>query len=415
MLRFVVVNPDLVYSLDSKSGGVCTVDDLPNVLGKQSKPLLFAVVPQAVGRVLATERTIDSALPQQFPGANSFSFEPLETNAYMAYVASDELLGKLRALGRDVRLVPYPPAVYNALQGAAALEKTNLFERTRMVLTTAVRLPGSDDAAKSMVAIDVIGSGMLISAFRGKEVVAVRFAQGGDPLMEVQRTVAGARIDSPTIYCKDPDLLMELQAHGYTAQIIESRGAFIGETSMEKPGLEKLLQLRFLNEQEVMQKKAAEGRKRAVSYFLAAAVLLGVVAGVDVLLRTQKLLVVKEGEKITETKVALTNQLSSLYQERYGSLARKQSIAVREELLDLSIALPPQVSLVTIEKTQSTLKATIERHPQAAPFTRDDLVSALTSSSLFGKATIKEDYEGHTIRYVLTKTTPPPAAAGGAP
>ncbi|MHB8872386.1 MAG: hypothetical protein ACYC8T_01745 [Myxococcaceae bacterium] len=400
MMKFIVISPQLVCCVD-RDGGFCTLDEVPKYIGKQKGPLLFAIVPQWVGRVLGTERTIDSAMAHQFPGENSFSFEPIEANVYQVYVAPDELLTKLRSMGRDVRVVPYPAAVRAAIGGQKRQEQRFL-ERTRVFLAGATA-PEASAGGPERVAIDSFGDGFLVTALRGREILLVRFAQGGDPAIELQRSLAGTRMENPVILTKDNDLAMELKVQGFNAELAEFPETLFGEQ-----GLDKVLSLRFLNEMEAAQVRLLEGRKRVVGGLGASAALAALAAGAFLFLRGTQALAESEGAELAQKKATVLVQLAALYQERYASLARKESLQIREELYDLSISLPPQVALLSVEKSATGLSAVVERRPGAAPFSREDLRSALAASPFFADVTIREEYEGHVVRYVLNKPLVPP-------
>lgn len=397
MQKFILINPQLVYSVDTK--GYCTLEALPKRVTDKRASLLIGLVPQEVGRVLATERIIDSAIPQQYPGAYSFTFEQLEPNVYQVYVVPDALLAKLRALGRDVRVVPYPAAVRAALAGNKRGE-ANFIERTRSFLVAAEsEAPQGDD----QVAVDSVGEDFLITALRGKEILAVRLAQG-DPIIELQRTFAANRMESPPIVVRDEALALELASQGLKSGAMDLPGVFLGEAA-----LEKVTHLRFLNAQEVAQQRAALGRRRAVSALAAAMLLPLLGAGAYLYFESRRAAALREGDTLSMAKQGLAFAIAGLYQERYGALARKESRQIREELYDLSISLPPQVALLSVQKDAIGLAAVIERRPGAAPFAIDDLRAALRASPFFADAEIREEYEGHVVRYVLSKSLLPPS------
>lgn len=404
MQKFILINPQAVYSIDPP--GFCTLESLPGRIKKGSRePVLIGIVPAAVGRVLATERTLDSAMPQQYPGPNSFSVEPLSSNVYQVYVAPDALLAQLRALARDVRVVPYPAAVRAALAGNKRGEPT-FIERTRVFLgTTEEEAVNTDD----QVALDPVGDEFLITALRGKEILAVRLAQG-EPTIELQRTFAANRMENPPVATKDEALALELAAQGLKGETSDLPGVFLGEA-----GLEKVAQLRFLNEMEAAQQRAAAGRRRAVAV-LAASMLVPLLGAASyVYFEGRRASAENEGQGLTMAKSGLAFALAGLYQERYGALARKESLQIREELYDLSISLPPQVALLSVQKDAQGISAVVERRPGAAPFAIDDLRAALHASPFFADATIQEQYEGHVVRYVLSKFNPPPGLPPASP
>ena len=402
MQRFIFINPQIVYSVDPP--GFCTLDAMPSKV-KKGSTVLIGLVPQTVGRVLATERTIDSAMPQQYPGANSYSVEPLESNVYQVYVAPDALLAQLRQLGRDVRIVPYPAAVRAALAGNKRGEPT-FIERTRVFLGT-----GENDGANSdeQVAVDAVGDDFLVTALRGKEILAVRLAQG-EPTIELQRTFAANRMGNPQIATKDEALALELSSQGLKGELSDVPGAFLGEA-----GLDKVNQLRFMNEHEAAAQRAAAGRRKALGVLAASMLvpLLGV--GALVYFESRLASAQAEGDGLNMAKSGLTFALATLYQERYGALARKESLQIREELYDLTVSLPPQVAVLSVQKDLQGLSAVIERRPGAAPFAIDDLRAALRTSPFFAEATIQEQYEGHVVRYVLTRINAPPPLPGTIP
>ncbi len=404
MQKFIVITPQLVHSV-GKPGAYCTLDEVPALLGKQRGPVLFAIVPQTVGRVLATERTIDTAMPGQFPGPNSFSIEPLESTVYQVYVAPDELLNRLRAMARDVRVVPYPAAVRATVATHRRPQESRLLERTRVFLAGAVA-PESVRAPQDRVVVDRLGDDYLITALRGREILVVRFAQGGDPVTELQRSLAANRMSDPVILTKDQALALELKSQGFNAEVAELPGELIGES-----GLEKVLSLRFLNEMEVAQQRAVEGRRRAASFLGVSLLLAAVAGGAHFYLQNLQARAFAENEALVAPRAARLSRLISLYQERYATLAKRESLQIREELYDLSISLPPQVALLSVQKDSLGLSAVVERRPGAAPFSRDDLRSALAASPFFADAKIREEYEGHVVRYLLSK---PPAPRVGA-
>ena len=402
MQTFIFINPQLVYSVSPP--GFCTLESMPARV-KKGEALLIGLVPQAIGRVLATERTVDSAMPQQYPGPNSYSVEALESNVYQVYVAPDALLGQLRALARDVRIVPYPAAVRAAVVANQRGEPT-FIERTRVFLGT-----GENEAVPTdeQVAVDLVGDDFLVTALRGKEILAVRLAQG-EPSIELQRTFAANRMSNPRIVTRDEGLALELQSQGLKGEVSDLPGTFLGEA-----GLEKVNHLRFMNEHEAAAQRAAAGRRKAIGVLAASMLvpLLGI--GGFFYFETRKALAEREGEGLALAKGGLSFALAGLYQERYGSLARKESLQIREELYDLTVSLPPQVEVLSVQKDGQALSAVIERRPGAAPFAIDDLRAALRTSPFFAEATIQEQYEGHVVRYVLTRPTPPPPLPGAVP
>ena len=413
MKRFVVISPDLVYC-PGAAQRTCTLDDVPAMIdGKGS--VLFAIVPQAVGRVLATERTLDSVMPQQFPGPNSFRAEPLEPNVYQVYVAADELLTRLRGMAREVSVVPYPAAVRHVVNSLQTSEGGGhgFRERTRVFLQS-IAVDIRKVEAPERVAVDVLGEDYLITAMRGQEVLAVRLVHGGEPAIELQRPLAGNRMEDPVVLTRDEDLALELKSQGYTAEVADVEGDLIGQS-----GLDKVLSLRFLTDIEVAREKARETKRRGAAIVVVALAVLAA-AGVAFAMTTgAKAHAAALGRKLADPQRELAAQVATLYQARYASLARRESVAIREELFDLSICLPPQVALVSLQKDNAGLSAVVERRPGAAPFSRADLVSALATSPFFAKAKIREEFEGHLVRYILSVPVAPPPAAplppGGAP
>lgn len=402
MQRFIFINPQLVYSVDPP--GFCTLDAMPSRV-KKGSAVLIGLVPQTVGRVLATERTIDSAMPQQYPGPNSYSVEALESNVYQVYVAPDALLAQLRQLGRDVRIVPYPAAVRAALAGNRRGEPT-FIERTRVFLGTTENEAVQGD---EQVAVDTVGDDFLVTALRGKEILAVRLAQG-EPTIELQRTFAANRMANPQIATKDEALALELSSQGLKGELSDVPGAFLGEA-----GLDKVNQLRFMNEHEAAAQRAAAGRRKALAV-LAASMLVPLLGAAAMFYFEGRLSSAQaEGEGLNMAKSGLSFALATLYQERYGALARKESLQIREELYDLTVSLPPQVAVLSVQKDMQGISAVIERRPGAAPFAIDDLRAALRTSPFFADATIQEQYEGHVVRYVLTRFNPPPPLPGTIP
>lgn len=404
MRKFIVISPEQVCCLD-EGGEFCTLDEVPQRLGKYRGPLLFAIVPQTIGRVLGTERTIDTAMPQQYPGANSFSIEALEPNVYQVYVAPDELLQRLRSMGRDVRVVPYPAAVRAAL-GEQKRPAASLIERTRIFLSgPESENPDAANRPTEQVVVDSLGGDFLVTALRGREILVERYAQGGDPVIEVQRSLAANRMDNPIIFTKDEDLALELKSQGFNAELTDLPGVLVGESAVEQ-----VQALRFMNELEVTQKRAREGRRQAGVIFVVALVIGGLAAAAFSTLRAMQAFAESEGVTLAATKVSQIAQLTTLYQERYASLARQESLQIREELYDLSITLPPQVALLSVQKDATGLSAVMERRPGAAPFSRDDLRSAFAGSPFFANAKISEEYEGHVVRYLFSKPAPPKMA-----
>lgn len=401
MRRFIVINPGLVCALDSR-GELLALDDVPRLLGTKKGPVLFAVLPQAVGRLIATERTIDSALPSQFPGDFRFSLDQLTDNSFQVFVLDKELMERLRSMAADVRIIPYPVAVRLAYAQQQKNRQWGLVEMTRVALRQTF-----DDAASStaseQVAIDRVGDGMLVTVLRDREVLLARYAEG-DPTIELQRTLAGARVFNPTILVNDEELAMELRANGAAADVTQETGAFLGE-----PGFEKALSFRFMTEAEVAQRSIVERRRRGV-LTLSASVGIFLICGVFYgAIRWAYMSAVNEQRALQQQKDTELARLVSLNQERYASVARRESVSLQEEFFDLSTSLPPQVALVSVEKSAEGLSAVVERRPGAAPFSRGDLVTALTNSPYFSGTKISEEYEGHMVRYKLAGPPAPPS------
>ena len=401
MKRFVVISPELIW-VASGPGKLITLDQLPAHVDPKGSAL-FAVVPQ-VARVVASERTIDSVMQQQFPGPNSFRAEQLETNVFQVYVAPDLLLDRLRACTRTAYVVPYPAAVRHVVNQLHSQAEQSLRERTKVFLAS-IAADISQLTATERVAVDVVGEDFLITALRGKEIVAVRHVRGGEPATELQRTLAANRMSDPLILTRDRAFALELRAQGYNAQLSDTDGALLGVS-----GLDKVATLRFLTTVEVAREKARDSRRRALMVAAISAATLAVAGGVFGYYQHEVFQAEARFKRLTEERDQRLRQLAELYQERYASIARSQSVQIREEMFDLSIALPPQVVLVSVEKGLETgLTAVVERRPGAAPFSRLDLASALASSPYFAPARITEEYEGHLVRYVLNVPPAQPA------
>jgi hypothetical protein len=382
-------------------GGATTLEELPRFVNAKEK-MIFAVVP-TVHRVLATERTVEGAVAQQFsPLEYSSRIEPVDTNAFQIFAARTELLEKLRALGRDVAVVPYPAAVRAAL-GASGLDTDMSFrDRTRVFIQGLQNAAGAKPAER--VVVDVVGEDYLITALRGKEVVTVRHVREGAAI-EIQRTIASARLNEPGIFSTDEQLVLELRSAGYEAGHLSGGGTFLGEA-----GLEKARALRYLTDEEVARERALANRRQAIAVLLVASLVFLAGAGVWAWARSEVGLSRERAQQAAELLTQRQSELSTLYLERYGSLARQHSVSVHEEFFDLLTALPPQVALVSIERSDRGLEATVARRPGAAPFSRSDLTSALATSAFFAGAEIKEEYQGHTVRYVLAVAPPRRAA-----
>jgi Tfp pilus assembly protein PilN len=203
-------------------------------------------------------------------------------------------------------------------------------------------------------------------------------------------------MENPLVLTRDHDFALELKAQGFNAELADVDGALVGIT-----GLDKALPLRFLTDFEVAREKARDSRRRALMVFAVSASALAVAFGgylytLRNLMRTESV-----NKQLQEQQAARTALLATLYQERFASLARQESVHIREELFDLSLTLPPQVVLISLKKDAAGLSAVVERRPQAAPFSRADLMSALAASPFFAQAKVHEEYEGHLVRYVL--------------
>ncbi|HCF58075.1 MAG TPA: hypothetical protein DFS52_08795 [Myxococcales bacterium] len=402
MRTFVVITNDLVYCPGSDPS-ICTLDEVADFVNP-SEPLLFAIVPFAVARVLGTDRTIDAVVSQQYPGSYSFQTEPLETNVFQVYVAHDELLARLRAMSRDVSIVPYPAAVRSVVSSMQGELGTSLRERTRVFIQSL-----TSDVTKApppeRLAIDCIDEDYLITAIRGQEVVAVRLVRGGDPIIEAQRTIAGNRLENPLVLTRDNDLAMEFKVQGFTAEYADVDGELIGLA-----GADKVLSLRFRTEFELAREKARESRRRSLLYLFLSLVVFGGSAAGFVYTRASQAMAESQTALLTSQRDGLAAQLAEINQERYAAMARSESVFLSEELFDLSISLPPQVALVSLQKDATGLVASMERRPGAAPFARADLTAALSTSPFFSRAQIKEEFEGHIVRYNLTVPSTPTEA-----
>jgi len=237
----------------------------------------------------------------------------------------------------------------------------------------------------------------------------VRLLHGGDPSSELRRSLAAARMEDPIILTLDEQLSLELRSQGFTADRAELPPGMMGQSA-----LDKVLGLRFLTEAEVARDRAHSRRlKGAALVGASVAVLLGAGAAF-VVFQSDLVTAESQNTQLVDSQRTAADRLSTLYGERYATLARSESVAVHEELFDLSISLPPQVALISVQKDATGLSAVVERRAGAAPFSRSNLVSALASSPFFAKAEIHEEYEGHLVRYVL-KVPRPPAASASAP
>lgn len=405
MKKFIVISPDLVWVAHGE-GGVTTLDDLPNHL-QTKEDALFAILPQ-MQRVVATERTLDTVMASTFaPGENSFRAEPLEDNVFQVYVARTELLDRLRSLGREVYIVPYPAAVRHAVSTLNPEAESSLRERTRVFLQALTDTPKSNEK----VVVDVLGQDYVITALRGKEILAVRHVRGGEPVMEMQRTLASARMDNPGVLSRDQDFVLELQSQGFEAELPELPGLMVGESA-----LDKVTSLRYLTDLEVARERARQNKRKAVTVFSVGLGVLAVAGGGYGWVHGQVVESRSRNAQLTASIADKQQAVASSYQERYASLARSETVSVHEEFFELSTVLPPQVVLQTLERdAQAGLVALVERRPGAAPFSKMDLKTALASSPYFASAEIEEQYEGHVVRYLLTVKPQPPGAAGAAP
>jgi hypothetical protein len=106
-------------------------------------------------------------------------------------------------------------------------------------------------------------------------------------------------------------------------------------------------------------------------------------------------------EQVTSTLVA---KLSALYPDRYPAKARESSVRLSAPLFELLLTLPPQVELVTLRQQDQELSAVIERRSGAVPFAAGDLKATLIATEFFSVGTLREDFEGYTIRYHVTTT-----------
>jgi hypothetical protein len=391
MKRIIILSQARVWVEGSKN--FLTVEELL-AQPPQKDTLLIGIVPAEVGRVLATPRTLDGAMAQQYPGENSFSTLPIDTNVHQVYAAPDALLGKLRKLSKDVRIVPYPAAVMAAV--TKQRRQLSLIERTQVFLSARQSEAAAEEEGKrEVLAIDSVGDDeYLMTAIRDREVLGVRYAQG-EVVSEVQRTLASARMDAPVLMCTDEQLSLELKAQGFEAELLDVQ-PFIGVET-----LRKVEDVRFLNQFEVAQKRQAQSRRTALLLNGMALALFVVVAGVWLLLSARAEATNRRRAQLEAAKQEQLAALGALYADRYGSIARGRSLQIRNEVFDLSTVLPPQVVMLNVKKDAAGTVALVERRPQAAPFNTDDLRAALRASSYFSTAEITEQYDGHLIRYVL--------------
>jgi hypothetical protein len=395
MKRIIVLNPSLVWVEGNTQ--LVTLDSLLATPPKGT--LVVGVIPSEVGRVLATERTLDAAMTLEYPGENSFSSQPLATNVHQVYVSPDALLAQLRQLSNDVRIVPYPAAVLTAV--SKQRPKASIIERTQVFLGAKPDSAKAEGGGPELLVIDTIIDDYLMTGIRGNEVVSVRFARG-DLVTEVQRTLASARMDAPKLLCSDQQVSLELQSQGFDVETLPGNASFIGANV-----LNRVESARFLNRFEVAQmRRTASRRKAAMLTGVAACVL--VVAAVGWFLMDWKLTEATTRRTALEAeKQGQLEGMAAVYAERYGSAARARSLKIRDEVFDLLTVLPPQVTVLSVKKDPQGTSAIVERSAQAAPFNTNDLVEALQASTYFAKAKIAEEYDGHLIRYNLTLAPPP--------
>jgi hypothetical protein len=304
-------------------------------------------------------------------------------------------------------VVPYPAAVRHVVSLLHSQAESSLRERSRVFLASIA-------ADISQVSAPERGAGTSSATTSSSPCCGARRSsrsatwRGGEPATELQRTLAANRMADPLILTRDHDFALELRAQGYNAQLSEADGALLGIS-----GLEKVVTLRFLTDVEVAREKARDSRRRALMVAAVSVATMAVAGGVFGYYKNELVKQEARERRLTEERDQRAKQLAELYQERYASIARSQSVQIREELFDLSTSLPPQVVLVSVEREGTAgLTAVVERRPGAAPFSRSDLVSALAASPYFAKARIKEQYEGHVVRYVLNV---PPAAPAPTP
>ncbi len=391
MRRVVFINQDLVYV--ESAARLVSMEELAKAkLGKNPK-LLVGVVPSDTSRVLASARTLDSAVTQQCPPGSSVATEPLATNTYQVYSVPDATLDALRALSNQVTLVPYPAAVARALSKESG--RRSLVERTQVFLLGRSAEPEPSELQREVVAVEVFESSYLFTALRGNEVLTVRLATG-NVMTELQRTLASARFDTPVIVCSDEQVGLDLQANGFEVEEAPATDGFIGLGA-----LQQITSIRFLNQFESARLREAANRKRLLGYLGVAVVAFALAGAARLYLATREALASSTQAALTTERDTLRAGLVSLHQERVGSEVRKKSKQVREELFDLVTLLPPQVELLSVTRDQNGLSAVLERRAQATPFSRVELVELLRASTYFKGARITEEYEGHLVRYVL--------------
>ncbi|MCA2978173.1 MAG: hypothetical protein INH41_12100 [Myxococcaceae bacterium] len=392
MRRVVFINQDLVYV--ENAARLVSMEELAKAkLGKNPK-LLVGVVPSDTSRVLASARTLESAINQQCPPGSSVATELMATNTYQVYSVPDATLDALRALSNRVTLVPYPAAVARALSKESG--RRSIVERTQVFLLGRSAEPEASENQREVVAVEVLESAYLFTALRGNEVLAVRLATG-DVMTELQRTLASARLEAPVIVCTDEQVSLDLQANGFEVQEAAATNGFIGVGA-----LEQVTSIRFLNQFESARLREAATRKRLLGYLAVAAVALAATGGARVYFGAREALATSTQGTLTAERDEQRARLVTLHQERLGAEVRKNSKQIRDELFDLVTLLPPQVELLNVARDQKGLSAVLERRAQAAPFSRAELVELLRASSFFQGARITEEYEGHLVRYVLT-------------
>ncbi len=392
MRRVVFINQDMVYVENATR--LVSMEELAKAkLGKNTK-LLVGVVPSEATRLLASARTLDSAVTQQCPPGSSVATELLATNTYQVYSVPDATLDALRALSNRVTLVPYPAAVARALTKESG--RRSLVERTQVFLLGRSAEPDPAENQREVVAVEVFDSAYLFTALRGNEVLTVRLATG-NVMTELQRTLASARFDTPVIVCSDEQVSLDLQANGFEVEEAPATDGFIGLGA-----LEQITSIRFLNQFESARLREAANRRRLLAYLGVAVVAFALAGAARLYFGTREALGSSTQASLTIERDTLRAGLVALHQERVGSEVRKKSKQVREELFDLVTLLPPQVELLSVTRDQQGLSAVLERRAQATPFSRVELVELLHASTYFQGARITEEYEGHLVRYVLT-------------
>lgn len=413
MQRLVVLSPERAAAF---RGAEVTLGDLAAITEglDPNEPCLVGIVPVLSALVTASDQTLDAAVASRFPPGHSVRTESLGPNLYQAFALDGELFERLRQIGKEVHLVPYGAAVRQAVQAQVEPPLT-LRERTRILLgfrkggEPDVGGPVADEQAERVV-VDSIDDEHVITALRKREVLAVRHVRGGDPATEIQRTIAANRMGSPRVLCTDHQVTMELQVRGYTAEDLEVERLLAG-----LPALEQALELRFLTATELTRGRSQRHRLQAVAAAGVAAALL-VAAAVAYLATAGSLSTEEHRRASLETeRMSAAARLTELHQGRYGEVARRESVQLRDTVFDLGLSLPSQVDLVQVEMTAGGLAAVVERKAGAAPFSRGDLEAAIAVSGIFGTATVREEYEGHVIRYLLNVPARAAPPAGPAP